>query len=83
MSALDAFVDRINAFAGPSNQLSLQNAQDRQKIAHAIDSGLSPENLSCDGELPRSEVARRYRHLTAAAKELIELDPSVLIYDYE
>ena len=24
---------------------------------------LSPENLSCDGELPRAEVARRYRQL--------------------
>jgi hypothetical protein len=48
-----------------------------------IDSSLSPENLTCDGELPRAEVNRRYKELTGAAKDLIKLDPSVAQYMYE
>ena len=33
-------------------------------------SQLSPENLSCDGELPRSEQRRRYRALTNELQRL-------------
>jgi hypothetical protein len=47
-----------------------------------IDCKLSPENLSCDGELSRTEVNRRYRALTAAAKDLLELDPTVKFYEF-
>jgi hypothetical protein len=48
-----------------------------------IDAALSPENLTCDGELPRAEVNRRYRELMGAAKQLKKLDPSVKFYEYE
>jgi len=84
VTKLTALVDKENAFASAFNrpQLSLQNAQDRQRIAGIIDSQLSPENLTCDGELPRAEVARRYRFLMAAAKELLALDPTVNIYEF-
>jgi hypothetical protein len=77
--SLTAYVDRKNAFAKifGSRQLSLQNAADRQSIADSIDSDLSPENLTCDGELSRSQVQARYKTLTKAAKELQKLDPSV------
>jgi len=44
---------------------------------------LSPENLTCDGELPRAEVNRRYKELMTAAKQLKKLDPSVTFYEYE
>jgi hypothetical protein len=47
-----------------------------------IDSALSPENLTCDGELSRTEVQRRYRELMTAAKQLKKLDPSVTFYEY-
>ena len=47
-----------------------------------IDSDLSPENLTCDGELPRSLVQKRYKELTMAAKELQKLDPSVKFYEF-
>ena len=85
MSALTTYLDRKNSFATlfGGKELSLQNASDRQKIADSIDSDLSPENLTCDGELPRSQVQARYKQLTAAAKELIKLDPSVAQYIYE
>jgi hypothetical protein len=82
--SLTAYVDRKNAFAKifGSRQLSLQNAADRQAIADSIDSDLSPENLTCDGELSRSQVQARYKALTKAAKELQKLDPSVKFYEF-
>jgi hypothetical protein len=85
MSALTAYLDRKNSFAKifGRKELSLQNAVDRQKIADSIDSDLSPENLTCDGELPRSEVNRRYKELTTAAWQLKKLDPTVKFYEYE
>jgi hypothetical protein len=43
---------------------------------------LSPENLTCDGELPRNQVHARYKLLTKAAFELKQLDPSVKFYEY-
>ena len=65
-----------------SPELSLLNAQDRQRIAQSLDADLSPENLTCDGELPRAEVQRRYKFLKTAALELKALDPTVEIYEF-
>ncbi len=84
MSALNTYLDRKNSFAKLFGQkaLSLQVAADRQRIADSIDADMSPENLTCDGELSRSQVQARYRALMAAAKELKKLDPSVKFYEY-
>jgi len=84
VSVLTGYVDqknRWNAIFG-GKQLSLQSAEDRQKIAGMIDSDLSPENLTCDGERPRAEVQRRYKTLRAVAAQLQQLDPSVSFYEY-
>lgn len=62
--------------------LSLTSAKDRQRIADMIDSDLSPENLTCDGELPRGTVIARHKQLTKVAKQLLALDPSVKFYEY-
>ena len=84
MSALNTYLDRKNSFSKLFGQkaLSLQNAADRQRIADSIDSDMSPENLTCDGELSRSQVQARYKALMAAAKELKKLDSSVKFYEY-
>ena len=63
-------------------KLCLTSAEDRQKIANTIDSELSPENLTCDGELPRATVIARHKQLTRVAKQLLALDPSVKFYEY-
>ena len=63
-------------------QYTLESAADRQSIADSIDAALSPENLTCDGELPRSLVQARYKELTNAARELKKLDPSVKFYEF-
>ena len=84
MSVLKKYLDRKNAYATifGAKALTLDSAVDRQSIADSIDSDLSPENLTCDGELPRSLVQARYKELTNAAKELKQLDPSVKFYEY-
>ena len=85
MSALNTYLDRKNSFAKlfGHKALSLQNAADRQRIADSIDAELSPENLSCDGELPRSQVQARYKMLTRAAQELQSIDSSVTFYEFK
>ena len=84
MSALNTYLDRKNSFSKLFGQkaLSLQVATDRQRIADSIDADMSPENLTCDGELSRSQVNARYKALMAAAKELKKLDPSVKFYEF-
>jgi hypothetical protein len=84
MKTLKAFVDRENQFSAifGARPLDLANAADRQKIANRIDSQLSPENLSCDGEISQAETNRRYRNLCRCAEELLSLDPSVKFYEY-
>jgi hypothetical protein len=85
MKALQNFVDQKNHWNSffKGTQYSLNTKADRQALANMIDSALSPENLTCDGELPRSEVNRRYNELMTAAKQLKKLDPSVTFYEYE
>jgi hypothetical protein len=84
MKALENYVERKNDWGKffKNKPLDLNNPIDRQKIADSIDADLSPENLTCDGELPRSQVQSRYRELTQAAKELKQLDPSVKFYEF-
>jgi len=54
--------------------LNLQVKSDRKILEGIIESELSPENLTCDGELPRSEVAAKYNHFTRLLTQLKELD---------
>ena len=85
MKALQKFIDQKNQwnaiFKGP--QYEIKTAAGRQKVADMIDSALSPENLTCDGELPRTEVNRRWKELNSAAKQLRQLDPTVKFYEYD
>jgi len=83
VSELTVFVDRKNAFSFGGKLLSLQSAADRQTIAELIDSELSPENLSCDGEIPYSEVRRKLKSLTKAGNQLLKLDPTVKMYELD
>ena len=84
MQALRKFIQQKNHwnsfFKGEQYEIATQAG--RQRVADMIDSSLSPENLTCDGELPRAEVNRRYKELTTAARQLKKLDPSVTFYEY-
>jgi hypothetical protein len=84
ISTLEAYVEQRNAYAKIFGKapLSLLNSADRQRIAEMIDGDLSPENLTCDGELSRSAVQAKYRQLTRAAQELQSIDPAVTFYEF-
>jgi hypothetical protein len=84
ISNIESYVERKNAFAKlfKSKQYSLLSAVDRQAIASMIDADLSPENLTCDGELPRSAVQAKYQFLTRCAEELMSIDPAVTFYEF-
>jgi len=84
MKELKAYVEQKNKWTAIFGDapLDLSNAEDRKKIASSIDADLSPENLSCDGELAASQVRARYRTLSKCAEQLLELDPSVQIYEF-
>lgn len=82
MKALHAYIKRQNDWDALFNRvnarpLSLDSAEDRQRLARRIDNELSPENLSCDGELSRAEVNRRYNNLIRVAEQLQKLDPTI------
>lgn len=84
MNALKAYVVHKNHYRAifKDRPLDLNDAKDRQSIADSIDAELSPENLTCDGELSRGQVQSRYRHLTAVARDLVKLDPKVKFYEF-
>jgi hypothetical protein len=84
MKELKAYVENKNRwnliFSNRCYDLAV--AADRQRIADALDADLSPENLTCDGEMSRAQVISRKKFLDAAAKQLLALDPSVKFYEY-
>jgi hypothetical protein len=50
---------------------------DAQQLMNSIENDLSPENLTCDGELSRAQVMERSAYLNAAQRELAKLFPNV------
>jgi hypothetical protein len=85
MKALEKFIEQKNHWNSffKGEQYEIKTAKGRQRVADMIDAALSPENLTCDGELPRAEVNRRYKELVTAAKQLKQLDPAVSFYEWE
>ena len=83
MKALKAYVEARNKWASifGNKQYSLKSAADRQALANMIDGELSPENLTCDGELSRAQVQARYNSLIKVAQELKAFDPAVTFYE--
>jgi hypothetical protein len=85
MQALAKFIEQKNHWNSffKGEQYEIKTAKGRQRVADMIDAALSPENLTCDGELSRTEVNRRYNELMTAGKQLKKLDPTVKFYEYE
>ena len=84
MKELQAYVGQKNKWNAifKAEQFELETAKGRQRVADSLDSDLSPENLTCDGELPRSEVNRRYTAYTKACQQLAKLDPTVKFCEF-
>jgi hypothetical protein len=78
MIELKKYVAQKNSFNAifKGRAYDLSSSADRQLVANALDSDLSPENLTCDGELPRAQVRTRAAFLQKAASQLVRLDPT-------
>ena len=59
-----------------SGTLSEPNKSNLQRWYDRIDCDLSPENLTCDGELSRAQVDTKYKELMAAKKYLDKISQS-------
>ena len=83
MQELNTYVEQKNSwnaiFGG--TPLDLNSAKDRAEIAASIDADLSPENLSCDGELSGPQRVKKLKHLQRAAIQLLDLDDTITIYE--
>jgi hypothetical protein len=79
ISNIESYVERKNAWQKifKGRQYSLLSAVDRQAIANSLDADLSPENLTCDGELSGAAVRAKQNYLLRCANELVSIDPSV------
>jgi hypothetical protein len=74
MTELDQYVRDLNEWRVKFfKQEPLTVAQHRQQLLNRVDSDLSPENLTCDGELPRAEVQRRYNFLMRVREQLVDM----------
>lgn len=84
MKALQTYIDNKNRWNAifRGEQFEIETAKGRQRIADSLDADLSPENLTCDGELPRAEVKRRWNALASAARDLKQLDPTVKMFEF-
>jgi hypothetical protein len=83
MKALNDYVEARNRIRAMFKQrpLSLDNAKDRQQLADDISCSLSPENLTNDGELPRSVVERKWQMLTRVRQQLQKMDCQVAFFE--
>jgi hypothetical protein len=79
MSELLKFVAQQNAWRAVMSKApyDLSIPADRQRVARLIDSELSPEVLTCDGELSRAQVQAKYNRLIKVSRELLRLDPTI------
>ncbi len=81
MSALKEYVDRKNAWSKLFGDKPMVIGKDNQRIADALDADMSPENITCDGERPASQVRELYKFYTQVAKELRAVDSTVKLYE--
>ncbi|KKM96012.1 hypothetical protein LCGC14_1182310 [marine sediment metagenome] len=77
MSHLKEYVEGLNRMSDifGGEQIDLDNLDDAvaQRIFNSLDSDLSPENLTCDGELSFAAVQKKARILNGAATELMAM----------
>jgi hypothetical protein len=83
LKALNEYVEGRNRIRAMFKQrpLSLASARDRQQLADDISCSLSPENLTNDGELPRSVVQKKWQMLTRVRQQLQKMDSQVAFFE--
>ena len=84
IATLESYVEQKNRWSAifGKRQLSLLVQADRVKIAEMLEGDLSPENLTCDGELQGSAVVQKSRMLNRCVEELFSIDPTLTSLEY-
>ena len=84
MRALEKFVEQKNHWNSffKGEQYEINTAAGRQRVADMIDAALSPENLTCDGEVRGHALIVKSKFLFRALDELRCIDPSLTFYEY-
>ena len=73
MSALQKYIDAHNAWEAIFNKAPIafpSTTDECQTFFARLATDLSPENLTCDGEIPYAQVDIKARHLRACWSEL-------------
>ena len=84
ISTIEQYVEQKNRwnaiFKGGS--LSLLVQADRVRIAHSLEADLSPENLTCDGEVRGAALRQKAAYLNRCVEELFNIDPTLTSLEY-
>lgn len=85
MKEIYRYLDERNTVRRMMNlpELDLDRPQDLRILAELVEGDLSPENLTCDGELPRAVVIERHTYLIAVAKQIKQRDPSIQFWELD
>lgn len=81
MRALQEYVDKKNSWNKLFGTKPMVIGEDNQRIADALDADMSPENITCDGERPASQVRELYAFYSKVARELRAVDSTVKLYE--
>jgi hypothetical protein len=73
-SHLRLYIEKYNSmarmFRRPTINANYLTSEDRRELNKMVESDLSPENLTCDGELSAAEVRSREKFLVMVQEEL-------------
>ena len=85
MKTLQAYIEQKNRWNAlfKGEQFEVKSASGRRRVAQSLDADLSPENLTCDGEVRGVELRKKQDYLNQCVTELIRLDPAVKESFYE
>ena len=85
MKTLQAYIEQKNRWNAifKGEQFEVRSAAGRKRVAQSLDADLSPENLTCDGEVRGVQLREKQAYLNQCVTELIKLDPTVKFYEYE
>jgi hypothetical protein len=81
MKALQEYVNKKNSWNKLFGTKPMVIGEDNQRIADCLDADMSPENITCDGERPASQVRELYAFYTKVARELRAVDATVKLYE--
>ena len=85
MKTLQAYIEQKNRWNAifKGEQFEVLSAAGRKRVAQSLDADLSPENLTCDGEVRGVQLREKQAYLNQCVTALIRLDPSVKESFYE